>query len=271
MSSSSSLVHPLNPELRSLYEISRLSQPQAHLEDYFTKVMGILSEYFSIGYSALVLSDFSRDSFYVGALFGIGKDTHPHHCSSRKGTISKVLQSRQPTVIHNLIQEPLYGEMMKGTQWTDKILPPLLCIPLIADDEPMGVININPLYGSRNDFNEDFQFLSTLAAILSPVIKKFHLTKSESLLKPFKLKTKTSPLDEILEEKLSEVLNKLDPYVESKTRLGIFDDIIAVVEKILITSALKRVDHVQVAAAKFLGINRNTLRKKIKELNIKPR
>jgi Fis family transcriptional regulator len=53
--------------------------------------------------------------------------------------------------------------------------------------------------------------------------------------------------------------------------MGIFHDIIALVEKILIKSALRRVDHVQVAASEFLGINRNTLRKKMKELKIKNR
>ena len=263
--------HPSSPELRSLYEISRLPQTQTHLQDYFSGVMAILSEYFSIGYSALVLSDSSKDSLHVEALFGIGKEIHPHHCSSRKGIILKVLESGQPTVIQNLAQEPLYEELMKGAKRIDKIRSPLLCIPLIADGEPVGVININPLFGSRNDFNEDFQFLSTLSAILSPVIKNFHLKKNEPPFKSIKLKAKTSFLDEILEEKLSEVLNKLDPYVESKARLGVFDDIIAVVEGILIKLALERVDHVQVAAAKFLGINRNTLRKKMKEFKIKPR
>jgi DNA-binding protein Fis len=76
-------------------------------------------------------------------------------------------------------------------------------------------------------------------------------------------------LDEILEERLAEVLNKIDPYVESKAKMGLFDDIIALVEKILIKSALKRVNYVQIAAAQLLGINRNTLRKKMKDLKIK--
>jgi DNA-binding protein Fis len=51
--------------------------------------------------------------------------------------------------------------------------------------------------------------------------------------------------------------------------MGLFDDIIALVEKILIKSALKRVNYVQIAAAQLLGINRNTLRKKMKDLKIK--
>jgi DNA-binding protein Fis len=70
---------------------------------------------------------------------------------------------------------------------------------------------------------------------------------------------------------LSEVLNKVDPYVEAKLKSGLLDDIVALVEKILIQSALERVNYVQVAAAQLLGINRNTLRKKMKDLKIKSR
>jgi DNA-binding protein Fis len=174
-------------------------------------------------------------------------------------------------VIQNLSQEPLYDEMMKSQKRTEKIQAPLLCIPLTTGDEPVGVINVNSLYGPRNEFVEDFQFLSVLSAVLSPVIRNYHLRKSEPLAKDTKMKARSHLLDEILEQKLVEVLDKIDPYVEAKTKMGIFDDIIRVVEKILIKSALERVDHVQIAAAQFLGINRNTLRKKMKELKIKRR
>jgi Fis family transcriptional regulator, factor for inversion stimulation protein len=259
-----------NPELRSLYEIILLP-PQNHLQDYFLRVIAILSEYFSIKYSALFLRDPQKDFLHVEALYGIEKEIHPPTCSSQKGTIGKVLESRQPMAIQDLSQEPLYEEMMKSQKRIEKVHPPLLCIPLIPDDEPMGVMNVNSLYGPKNEFAEDFQFLSVLSAILSPAIKNYHLKKSEPLAKDSKLKARSHLLDEILEQKLVEVLNKIDPYVETKTKMRIYDDIIRVVEKILIKSALEKVDHVQIAAAQFLGINRNTLHKKMKELKIKVR
>jgi transcriptional regulator with GAF, ATPase, and Fis domain len=259
-----------NPELRSLHEIIVLPQP-SQLQDYFLGVMAVLSEYFSVRYSALFLQDSEMDSLHVEALYGIEKEIHPFTCPSQKGTIGKVLESRQPMVIQNLNQEPLYEEMMKGQKRIEKIEAPLLCIPLMTGDEPRGVINMNSLYGPRNEFVEDFQFLSVLSAILSPVIKNYHFKKSESLATDNRLKARSHLLDEILEQKLVEVLNKIDPYVETKTKMGIFDDIIKVVEKILIKSALERVDYVQIAAAQFLGINRNTLRKKMKEMKIKAR
>jgi DNA-binding protein Fis len=172
-------------------------------------------------------------------------------------------------VIHNLIQEPLYEEVGKGIRKIEKVRAPLLCVPLVSGEETIGVVNINSIYGPRHEFTEDIQYLSTLSAVLAPVIKYYQVKKNEALQKTGKMKSKASLLDELLEEKLAEVLNKIDPYVESKAKMGVYDDIISVVERILIKSALRRVGYVQIAAAQFLGINRNTLRKKIKELKIK--
>jgi transcriptional regulator with GAF, ATPase, and Fis domain len=259
-----------NPELRSLYEIILLP-PQNHLQDYFLGAMEILSQYFPIKYSALFLQDSQKAFLQVEALYGIEKEIHPLTCPIQKGTIGKVLESHQPMVIQDLAQEPLYQEMIKSQKGVEKIQPPLLCIPIIPDNEPMGVMNMNSLYGPRDELAEDFQFLSILSAILSPMIKNLHLKKTDSLSKDSKLKARSHLLDEILEQKLVEALNKIDPYVETKTKMRIYDDIIRLVEKILIKSALEKVDHVLIAAAQFLGINRNTLRKKMQELKIKVR
>jgi transcriptional regulator with GAF, ATPase, and Fis domain len=269
--SSTFFVNPRsNPELRSLYEISMLPLP-AQLQDYFLRVMAILSDYFSIEYSALILHDSQRDFLRVETLYGIEKEGHPLACSGKEGTIGKVLESRQPMAIHDLSQEPLYSEMIKGMKRIVKVRSPLICIPLVVGGETIGVINVDSLYGPRKELTEDFHFLSILSAILSPVIMNYQMKRNQSLQDTGKSKPKSSLLDEILEERLTELLNKVDPYVESKARTGLFDDIIVLVERILIKSALKRVNHVQIAAAKLLGINRNTLRKKIKDLKIKIR
>jgi len=74
-------------------------------------------------------------------------------------------------------------------------------------------------------------------------------------------------LGDLLERKLIRTLNGVNTELEFDC--GLFHDVISIVERILITMALKKTNNVQVAAAQFLGINRNTLRKKIKELGIK--
>jgi len=254
-------------ELKSLSEILMLPSSQSHhLQDYFQNVMTILSQYFSLPYASLVLKDPKGNVLHVEALYGIGKDAHPLSCPGRKGTIGKVIESLQPMAILSFNQEPLYEEMTKGSRKTDKIRPPLLCVPLVSENELLGVININSIYGQQDEFNKDIQFLRILSAVVSPVVKSFQTRKDDSLARSAKSKLR---LEDILEEKLTEVLNKIDPYLESKAKLGILDDIVCIVEKILIKAAMEKVGNVQLAAAELLGINRNTLRKKIKDLKIR--
>jgi two-component system nitrogen regulation response regulator GlnG len=74
-------------------------------------------------------------------------------------------------------------------------------------------------------------------------------------------------LEDLLEKKLTGTFNGVDTGLEFN--FGLFHDVISIVERILIKMALKKTKNVQVTAAQFLGINRNTLRKKIKDLKIK--
>jgi transcriptional regulator with GAF, ATPase, and Fis domain len=252
------------PELKSLFEISLLSSGMEPLQPYFNAVMTVLTGYFPVGYSALLVREDGKDLLQVEGVFGIPKEAHPLACGSLTGTIGRVLESRQPMVLEDLPGEPLYGEM--EAEW-DRVPPPLLCVPLVAESRSLGVLNITPLYGSGPKFDRDFRFLGVLAALLSTALLQRQIRWKED--RATSTRAKSPGLEEILEEKLSEVLNRIDPYVESKAGASILDDITRVVERILIRSSLKKVGHVQTAAARLLGINRNTLRSKMKEYKIK--
>ena len=76
-------------------------------------------------------------------------------------------------------------------------------------------------------------------------------------------------LEDLLERKMTGNLDGI--HTELEFNCGLFHDVISIVERILIKMALKKTNNVQVTAAQFLGINRNTLRKKIRDLRIKIR
>ncbi len=268
----SSSVHALwtNPELKSLYEISMIP-PDAKLQDYFLGVMATLSKFFPVSYAALISVDMEKDVLHLEALYGMEKELHPHRGPAKKGVMGEVFQSRLPGVIQNIREEPFYREMAKRPDQAEWMKSPLLCAPLIGRGVPIGVMMINPLYGVRNTFNEDLHFLSLLSAIISPAIQNYHLKNMETQEGSKRTKLKTGLLEEILEERLTEFLNKIDPYVESKNRTGLLSDVVSLVEKILIKLALEKVGHVQTSASQLLGINRNTLRTKMKAYKIKSR
>ena len=69
---------------------------------------------------------------------------------------------------------------------------------------------------------------------------------------------------DFLEEKLNRYLKKL----AKLERSNLYDAVISEVEKSLISIVLKETDGNQLKAARALGINRNTLRAKIKEYKI---
>jgi len=83
----------------------------------------------------------------------------PVRCS-RKGTIGKVLESRKPWRFRiwfwNRSTKNSRRNETDGEARSSSALR-----PLVADDESLGVININPLHGTKVDFEEDFLFLST--------------------------------------------------------------------------------------------------------------
>ena len=75
----------------------------------------------------------------------------------------------------------------------------------------------------------------------------------------------TISFENFLEEKLADLVERLGGLDKG----DIYDLVIQRVEKPLITLVLRKTEGNQVRAASLLGINRNTLRKKIRELGIK--
>ena len=73
------------------------------------------------------------------------------------------------------------------------------------------------------------------------------------------------PLEKLVRSKL-EILMKQS---KDASMINLYDLVIEQVEKPLLEIALKNHDGNQIRTAKFLGINRNTLRKKINDYKIK--
>ncbi len=66
-------------------------------------------------------------------------------------------------------------------------------------------------------------------------------------------------------------INNFDEVYQKSGSGKVYKDIIDYIEKPLIEWALKKSDGNQIKAAKILGINRNTIRVKIKKFGIAPR
>lgn len=86
------------------------------------------------------------------------------------------------------------------------------------------------------------------------------------MLKKTKIDDPSFAVESILEKNLEDLTLFLGSNEMAKSTL--YNEIIEMVERSLINIALRRSNYVKTSAAAFLGINRNTLHKKIEQLNI---
>ncbi len=73
-------------------------------------------------------------------------------------------------------------------------------------------------------------------------------------------------IEDVIGKKLQDIVTLLCSTGTGKSRL--YEEVLSMVEKNLIKIALKRSNNVKTAAAAFLGINRNTLHKKMGKFGI---
>lgn len=87
---------------------------------------------------------------------------------------------------------------------------------------------------------------------------------------PFSEKEKKfqdNALEKLIEERVGSIRNYIGSLLGTKG-FNLYNIIISEVERVLISSVLRETNGNQIKASKILGINRNTLRKKIKDLKI---
>jgi len=82
------------------------------------------------------------------------------------------------------------------------------------------------------------------------------------------LKSKASSIENLVQTNERIIGDYFDAHGSSLPPRGIYDRIMNEVERVLIKRTLEATSWNQLKAADLLGINRNTLRKKIRELEI---
>jgi transcriptional regulator with GAF, ATPase, and Fis domain len=168
-------------------------------------------------------------------------------CKADEGICGEVLRRGTPMAISDALAEPLLQGMAEGIQRSEFAC---ICAPLRWGDIPLGIFLIDNPHPSSE---EGLTAVGLIASFISPALVMMRWGEETSL-------------DDILMSKLERAVERMDLHTESQGSL--MADVISLVERILILTALKKANYVQLTAARFLGINRNTLHKKIKELGI---
>jgi DNA-binding protein Fis len=240
--------HSLVPQLAPWYTFNRALSSSKDVSSIFSHTMIFLENTFEAENGLLGLVDGKRGRLFVEEAAGpVLERAKGNSCKVDDCTWGDVIRNGSPKVITDVVTEPL----VRGTG-DNGSLPQLpgICAPLRWGDVPLGILLIDtPLPPSE----ERLIHVQAVASFISPAVVVARLGEETSL-------------NEILKRKLEGAIERMDLHTESYGDL--MTDVVSLVEKTLIRVALKKANNVQLTTARFLGINRNTLRKKIKDLGI---
>ncbi|MBW2039301.1 MAG: hypothetical protein JRI46_06860 [Deltaproteobacteria bacterium] len=235
--------------LSLLYEFNQALTSAKDANSIFHSAMAFLEDILETKNGLLGLFDRTKEEVIVEEVYGpCLQGLKGNRCKVDEGKSGEVIRLGCPMVISDVLKEPLLQGVNEDIQRSELIF---MCAPLGWGDISLGILGID--HPHRSEGEEGLKLLSTVASFISPALVRMRWGEETSL-------------DEILRRKLGVAVERMDLQTESQGSL--MEDIISLVERTLIITALKKADYIQVTAARFLGINRNTLRKKIKELGI---
>lgn len=272
-------------KLRSLAEIAKVLGSSLELKEIYPKILSVLSQQMGIKRGGLLLLSAESNEWEMGASQGLSAE----EMKRRKdyfgsGVMARILEKGQmAALVDGGDSLWLYDGKAKNPPKRTSI--PLFCAPVKVQGAIAGILGVDHFYEEPVPVTEDFSLLAEVCVLIGEAMsmRKAIAAENRALLEEnwgFRKELETLgrsvpkarkriSLTEILEERISRMIAEMK--VDPRSNGCLYEEVLNVVERTLLKSSLDKTKHVQLKTARFLGINRNTLRRKIKELGITAR
>lgn len=270
------------PRLKSLYEIVKVLSSSLELKETYPKILAILSQQMGMKRGGIIFLNVEFNEWEMGGSHGLSAE----EMKRRKeyfgsGVIPRILEKRQMTAVGDG-GETFWFYDSKAKNVPKRVNVPFLCAPVVVQGTIGGILGVDHFYEEPIPVTEDFRLLGEVCTLIGEAIamRKSIAAENRALLEEnwsFRKELealgrsvpktrKRIPLTEILEERITRMIAEMK--VDPRSNGCLYEEVLNVVERTLLKSSLDKTRHVQLKTARFLGINRNTLRRKIKELGI---
>ena len=268
-----------------LYEVAKTLNSSLDLKDNYARVLNVLVQQMGMKRGGFLVLNHESSEWEVGGAQGVsGEEMKRRKEYFGSGVVQKILEKGQNGAVVD------GGESIWLNDGRTKLAPKrpntcFLCGPVKAQGAIVSILGVAPFYEEPVAITEDLSLLEEICTLIAEAmaIRKAIAAENRALLeenwsfrKELETLGRTVPkaqrrisLTEILEERIARMVGEMKVDPRSNGRL--YEDVLNVVERTLLISALEKTKHVQLKTARFLGINRNTLRRKIKELGISAR
>jgi len=268
--------------LKTLYEVVKALNASVDLKDAYSRILGVLSQQMGMKRGGFLVMNAESNEWEMNGALGLS----PEEMRRRKeyfgsGVIQRILEKGQmAAVVDGGESVWLYDGRTKSAP--KRPSASFLCAPVKIRGAITGILGVDRFYAHPVAVTEDLNLLNEVCALIGDamLMRKDMAIENRALLEEnwsFRKELETLgrsvpkarrriSLTEILEERIARMVAEMKVDPQSNGRL--YEDVLDVVERTLLISALEKTKHVQLKTARFLGINRNTLRRKMKELGI---
>jgi transcriptional regulator with GAF, ATPase, and Fis domain len=268
--------------LKSLYEIAKFLCSASEMKEVYPKILSVLAQQMGMKRGGLLFMNVESNDWEMGGSHGLSAE----EMKRRKeyfgsGVIAQILEKGQMAAVVDG-GESLWVYDGKTKPPPKRTSNPFFCAPVKVQGIIAGILGVDHFYEEPTPVAEDFKLLGEVCTLIGEALsmRRVMATENRSLIEEnwsFRKELETLgrsvpkarkriSLTEILEERISRMIAEMK--VDPRSNGCLYEEVLNVVERTLLKSSLDKTKHVQLKTARFLGINRNTLRRKVKELGI---
>ena len=269
-------------KLRPLFEITKVLNTSFDLREAYASILNVLSRQMGMKRGVFLVLSAESNEWEIGAAQGLsGEEMKRRKEFFGSGVIKRILEKGQMAAVTDG-GENIWLLDGRGKTPPKRSSASFLCAPLKFQGAIVAILGVDHVFGDPAAISEDFAFLGDVCSLVNEamVMRKMITAENRALVEEnwsFRKELETLgravpkvrrriSLTEFLEDRLGRMITEMK--VDPRSNGQLYDDVLGVVERTLLKSALEKTRHVQSKTARFLGINRNTLRRKIKELGI---
>ncbi len=172
-------------KIQALSEICKLIGRAVHLDTTLGRILQVLHDILKMERATLVLLDPNRKQLSIKASYGLSVEEEQRgRYGLSEGICGQIFQSGSACIVPDIHSEPLFLNRTGARSRIRKEEHSFLGVPVKVEENPVGVLTVDRLFGPEISFEEDMSFLEILATLIGQFLVLHHaIARQEERLK----------------------------------------------------------------------------------------
>ncbi len=157
-------------KLEVLHAACRIIGEALDLDEALRSILCILGKKLKMERAAITLFDEDLNRLLIRASYGLSPEEERRGIyAPGEGITGKVFLSGEPCLVLDVREEPLFLNRT-GARKLHKDRISFIAVPIVLEDQVIGVLSVDRLFGTEIDFREDIRFLEIVALLVAQFV-----------------------------------------------------------------------------------------------------